>query len=447
MKIYGLIIGVLLIAAGAVYGLGPHELAVLYNADDPESVLLAETYARLRSVPEANLVPLSLGTPEQTVSPEFFQQSIWQPANARLASNGVAGHILAWAYSCGFPTRIATEPVVSITGYTFVRANLPEAGLVNDGLWRSPLFIGPEPPAGNILFAKSLHSYRRWLGSEMPLPAIILAHSGAHGLTMAEAFVLFERSAGADASRPAGTIYLLKSDDVRSTCRHWQFAHIERHLRRAGVDLYIGSDMPADGAQIAGLMMGAADVRINPSWRFLPGAYAEHLTSHAGNFTYRDQTKLTAWLRAGASASSGTVVEPLSNWRKFPSAAIFCAYVDGCTFVESIYQAVRSPLQLLVSGDPLAAPWKVSAGVELSGVPAAADAVFDAVLKVSGDKAVAFTEGLFLLNGRPFAQGMSCRIDPAELEPGNYTLRGIARYPGLVMQQVFAEKVFVVTAR
>lgn len=445
MKIYRLILVIQLFIGAVVFGIGPHELALLYNADDPDSTRLAEEYARLRQVPESNLVPLELGKTEQTISPDYFVQNIWRPANAILVTNGVDGHILVWAYSCGFPTRIATDPVVSITGYTFVRTNLPEAGLVNDGLWRSPLFIGPEPPAGNILFPKSLHSYRRWLGSEMPLPSVMLAHTGAHGLTIEAALAVLKQSAAADASRPSGTIYLLKSDDVRSTCRHWQFELIQRHMRRSGIDLYIGRDIPPDGARIAGLMMGAADVRINKSWQFLPGAYAEHLTSHAGDFTHGGQTKLTAWLRAGASASSGTVIEPLSNWRKFPSAAIFSAYVDGCTLVESIYQSVRSPLQLLVVGDPLAAPWKIKPQVVLSGVPANAQSVFDVSIKIDGEQADSFTEGIFLLNGRPYARGMSCRIDPAELETGVYRLRGIARYQGLIMQQVFLEQEFTVS--
>ena len=42
----------------------------------------------------------------------------------------------------------------------------------------------------------------------------------------------------------------------------------------------------------------------------------------------------------------------------------------GCTLIESLYQAVRCPLQLLPVGEPLASPWRREFGLRLAGTPA-----------------------------------------------------------------------------
>ena len=91
----------------------------------------------------------------------------------------------------------------------------------------------------------------------------------------------------------------------------------------------------------------------------------EHLTSESAKFTSASQTKLTAWLNAGVTASAGTVSEPYANWKKFPSAFYFCHYITGCTVIESFYQSVSSPLQVLFVGEPLAAPWAPRGKVEI----------------------------------------------------------------------------------
>jgi hypothetical protein len=47
------------------------------------------------------------------------------------------------------------------------------------------------------------------------------------------------------------------------------------------------------------------------------------------------------------------VTEPYSNWVKFPHARFFVYYNSGCSAMESFYQAVFSPMQILLLGDPL----------------------------------------------------------------------------------------------
>jgi uncharacterized protein (TIGR03790 family) len=71
----------------------------------------------------------------------------------------------------------------------------------------------------------------------------------------------------------------------------------------------------------------------------------------------------TAWLKAGATGSYGTVEEPCNYLEKFPVASVMSArYAAGETLIEAYWKSVRWPGQGLFVGDPLARPWAGSGG-------------------------------------------------------------------------------------
>jgi len=194
---------------------------------------------------------------------------------------------------------------------------------------------------------------------------------------------------------------------------------------------------------LLGLMMGAASVSWNDTYSFLPGAMADHLTSLAGAFDHPAQTKMTDWIRAGATATAGTVAEPYSLWAKFPSARFFVHYAAGCTMLESFYQSLRCPLQILLLGDPLAAPYADRAELRLTGWPVSpASGVFRLRAEVTDSSGAFFHDFLFLLDGKLVSTGSFCDLDSERLAAGQHRLRCIARSTGLVRHQVSVEKVF-----
>ncbi len=69
-----------------------------------------------------------------------------------------------------------------------------------------------------------------------------------------------------------------------------------------------------------------------------------------------------------ATATAGTVVEPYSNPDKFASARFYYYYASGCTMLESFYQSISCPLQILLLGDPLARPYWIPFELKLLGV-------------------------------------------------------------------------------
>ncbi len=216
-----------------------------------------------------------------------------------------------------------------------------------------------------------------WMPTGQPVPfpqglryllSASLAYTSGRGMSVSSAIAGLARSAKVDGTRPAGTIYFLENDDIRSTTREWGFRRATEKLREVGVTAKVEKGiLPANKPDVMGLTMGAADF----SWaqsgsNILPGAICDHLTSCGGMLHEGDpQTPLTEFLRNGAAGASGTVHEPYAIQAKFPNAFAHYHYAQGCTLAEAFYQSVAGPYQLLIVGDALCNPWKKRLDVNL----------------------------------------------------------------------------------
>ncbi|MEI6234714.1 MAG: tetratricopeptide repeat protein [Planctomycetota bacterium] len=203
------------------------------------------------------------------------------------------------------------------------------------------------------------------------LLSTMLAVTSGRGTSVPEALHDLHRSVEADCTRPAGTIYYMVNGDVRSKTRRWAFTSAVKQLNAAGVKAEIlEGKLPQKKSDVMGAMVGIADFDFAASGStILPGAICEHLTSCGGELAqHRSQTECTAFMRFGASGTSGAVQEPFALQQKFPTPFIHLHYARGCTLAESFYQSVSGPYQLIVVGDPLCAPWKSREFAFLFGV-------------------------------------------------------------------------------
>jgi hypothetical protein len=215
------------------------------------------------------------------------------------------------------------------------------------------------------------------------------------------------RSVAADGTRPAGTVYFMLNDDVRSTAREWAVHGAAAQVRAGGVGAEVETGvLPQRKADVAGAFVGATSFDWQASGStILPGAICEHLTSFGGMFEESaGQTPLSEFIRYGAAGACGTVCEPFAIQAKFPQAFVQAYYTAGYTLAESLYLSVTGPYQLLVVGDALCAPWIQRGAATLSGMQPGQRA--DGVQRLqfeAGDARPAVAEVTWFVDGQRFA--------------------------------------------
>jgi hypothetical protein len=392
-------------------------------------------------------VPTTGGVVVAEITADAFTRCIWEPATRAMAERRIEDHVLAWIYSVGFPIRIAGNPPLSIQGLTFLRNRAPDSRAVQDGTYASPLFAGPDGPGQPAFGPQTFDVHRNWMGEDMPLPSMMLGYLGDLGNSEAEIVRCLERGVAADGTMPSGTVYFIVSDDVRSRSRAWQFPMAAAELTVLGIRAAVTNSLPGAGPSVLGVMMGTASVDPR-GLMWVPGGIGEHLTSMAGILDVPGQTKLSAWIRSGATASAGTVTEPLSIWSKFPNARVFAHLRGGGTLIEALHEAIRCPLQILLVGEPLAAPWAERIRLDVQGLPETPLAAPTVVRVVPGSgRRTAALKYLFLVDGVRVAgpeRRAEATLVPAGLAPGSHTLRIVAYGAGPVRAQSYVERTFAV---
>ncbi|NLB69488.1 MAG: TIGR03790 family protein [Lentisphaerae bacterium] len=427
------------------FALGPHEIALVVNEDSIESILLADVYKRLRSIPDRNIIRVSLpkavydGTGTD-ISPENFTEYIWKPVMRRIDDTGMRAQILACVYSCGFPTRVTTTPAMSLTGLTFLRNKIPDHGLIEQGRYVSDLFAGPTTADAVARPSAAFDVLRNKLLDLMPFPAMMLAFIGDRGMTVGEAIASLEKTAAMDSTQPTGTFFFAVNNDVRSTCRHWEYAGAARVINSyEGQVAVVSTNMPSkENFPLAGFMTGAQHVPVR-SLEMLPGAYGDNLTSWGADFERAAHTKVTDWFKTGV-ISSGTVVEPYAIWTKFANAFIFVHYLNGCTAYESIFKSVSCPLQILPLGDPLCNPWapKITPVIESSS--GALSGLADLSASVENENPKVFLRFNWLVDGVNVASGRNFVWDTKGVDDGRHRVRVVVKHQlESVRHQAFAE--------
>jgi uncharacterized protein (TIGR03790 family) len=323
----------------------PAELALIVNDQDPQSVAVAATYQKRRSIPAANIVHLSFPAGQEHLSPAEFKR-LKSKVDTVLGAN-----IQAIALSFSRPYRVGCMSITSAFGLGYDDAFCRQR--------QAPLGCR-QPHLSRYFNSDSLLPWTD-LGIR---PTMMLA-----GENTKEAIAVIERGIRAKESFPKAMGYLVSTtDDARSTrsaafevlardwpsSNGWQIEHINNRGNQAS------SDTLRDRTDVLFYFTGLTQVPDVNTNRYLPGAIADHLTSLGGVLSGSRQMSILKWLQAGVTASYGTVVEPCNFPEKFPDPAILIPnYFRGQTAVEAYWKSVASPQEGLFVGDPLAKPMGV----------------------------------------------------------------------------------------
>lgn len=373
----------LLIAALAVpawAGGGPESVAIVANPRSWASLTVANHYASLRQIPEANILYIDWPYPTDKIDAETFRQALLSPAFGVLRQRGILDQIDYVIYSSDFPWSIdfardlgstklpeQMKPVGSLTSMTYAANQLLQKDYHFIGLGGNNYMRRAAADAADV----ASRGFRSWYGfnsegklieggGERYVLSTMLGITSGYGNSVDEVLYYLRRSTLADGTKPTGTIYFCQTGDPhRSGPREKGFPAAVAALAKLGVKAQIVTGkLPAGKSDVQGLMTGTRDFDWKSSKStILPGAICENFTSYGGIFTVIDQTRLSEFLKYGAAGASGTVIEPYSIAYKFPAPFIQVHYARGCTLAESFYQSVSCPYQLLVVGDPLCRPW------------------------------------------------------------------------------------------
>jgi len=351
-----LLLSLLVSLATNALALAPHEILLLVNENSPESLAVANHYIDARKIPDRNVIYLDVPRADKWLTPEEYTESIEQPVLKATIERGLVGQALAWVYSAGFPFKVASKPLsVSITALPMLRGQeIPKQGIIKGGSWRSPIFSGPSSPGGKRGESISLIRLAPILTTNMPPVCISLGYTGERGVTTDEITAMVDRSVISDYRKPDAPVILSTNQTIRSKCRSWIFKTEPENIRKAGRTVEVGHNLYKGSF---GGYMGGATAIDTTQLKLSGGAIAEHLTSFGAAFDQKAQMKCSAWIRAGASATAGTVEEPYALWTKFLHARVFEHQANGCTALESMALATCSPLQTYFMGDPLSRPF------------------------------------------------------------------------------------------
>jgi uncharacterized protein (TIGR03790 family) len=453
-------------------GGGPENVLLVVNSKSWQSRTVANHFAALRKIPDGNVLAIPWKGPlNKEASLQDFRKEILAPILNAVASRGLAGQIDYVVYSCDFPeaidfsadTRGQTlgkpydKMVASINGLTYfyqkaIRGDLNLISLRSNQYMRR---------ADGVARDDRARGFRSWHGwgvggatddsGDRYMLSMMLGATTVRGNKLEEIISYLQRSAAADGTRPSGAIYYVANDNVRSKTRQFsaggasvdKFNAAVAQLQSSGVRAEkIDGKIPVGRIDVAGAMVGTASFDWSASRsHILPGAICEHLTSFGGILRRGSgQTPLSEWLRHGAAASSGTVVEPYAIQDKFPHPMIQVYYAQGCSAAEAFYQSVFGPYQLLIVGDPLCQPWAEIPDVTVDGVAAGGKISGEIVLHPSarfrrGDRAKRFE---LFVDGRRFAKcrpGGDLKIDSRLFPDGYHELRVVAIGDSLIETQ------------
>jgi uncharacterized protein (TIGR03790 family) len=391
MNYFGTRLVLLLLAtAPLLVRAGGDEVVVIYNNRMPGSKLVADHYAQMRQVPEAQVYGFDLPITEEMTRAEFGD-ALQFPLASRLvvdklwrfgsvtnaATNGQPKRVenrvveskIRYAVLCyGVPLKIAPDPNLREPGRENVRPELlrNEAAVDSELAWL-PLLKMNIPLSGPL---------PNWVYGATNMALLhptngILLVARLDGPTVEVARGLVDKALAAERDGLWGRTYFDARGLDKTNSYFWGDEWIlgaGEICRELGFETTVDKNpatFPADFpmSQIA-IYCGWYDENVSgpfalPKVEFMPGAFAYHLhSSSAATLRSTNQFWVGPLLAKGATCTMGCVYEPYLSCT--PNVAVFLARLiaGGFTFGEAAWAA--QPVlswQTTVVGDPLYRPF------------------------------------------------------------------------------------------
>ena len=318
--------------------LGPENIGLIVNDQDPHSIAVGEYYQAKRNIPEENVVNISFAP-----GSKFLYSWDFEPI--RDAVNAAFGpEIQALAITWTETYKVECMSITSAfafgfdaTKYCSTPCETTESTNYYNSDSHAPL---------------TDHGFR---------PAMVLA-----GIDVNNVVDLIDRAVSAEHTYPTGKGYLMRTTDSARSVRWYDLMGIVSRWSSEILDLeYIdnsggsGSNFISDESDVLFYFTGLTSVPDLDTLEFVPGAVADHLTSYGGALYHSGgQMSILRFLEEGACGSYGTVSEPCNYTQKFPKVSVFLEqYYKGETLIEAYWKSVQMPGEGIFVGDPLTRPY------------------------------------------------------------------------------------------
>ncbi|MBK8815729.1 MAG: TIGR03790 family protein [Methylococcaceae bacterium] len=307
----------------------PKDIAIIVNDNDSLSVAISRYYQTKRAIPDEQIIHVRFKTGTRVLTESEFKK-IKQHVDEHTPSH-VQGYVLTWLA----PFRVDCMSVTTAFAAGFDKAFCAKGCQKTR---HSPYFDS---------ISRRPYDDFGWR------PTMILA---GEGFTAAKQ--LIDRGVAADHTEPKGSAYLLKTTDTARSSRAVFFPETVAKFKDVFSMNFLEKNSIESKQDVMFYFTGLPRVQKIATNRFLPGAVADHLTSGGGILIDSYQMSILEWIKAGATASYGAVIEPCNFPEKFPDPAVLMDYyLKGNSLIESYWKSVEEPGQGVFVGEPLAAPF------------------------------------------------------------------------------------------
>jgi uncharacterized protein (TIGR03790 family) len=347
-------------AANSLAGGSGLNVVVVVNQNSSNSVQLGNYYCEQRNIPPQNFLRINWPGTNTEWALSDYTNVLLNPLLAMLAGRQLTNQIDYVVLSMDIPYRV-------------------NAGTNGENSTTSTLFYGfmadtrsvntcPLAPGSSNRYAGSESIFRLTPPISGASNYFLVTMITSTSLALAENVI--NQGVLSDGTFPTQPVVLSKSIQPGYNSRYVEFDNAIFNARLRGnyaIQRTNGTDPPT--GPLLGSQTGAYGFNVDPN-NFVPGAMADNLNSFGG-MLFEDtsgETTLLSYLTAGATGSFGTVIEPCSYTQKFPDSQNYFYQARGFSLAECYYQSVTNPYQGLVVGEPLAAPFALTATGDWNGL-------------------------------------------------------------------------------
>ena len=311
-------------------GLGPAQLAIVINDDDPNSVAVGAYYRKVRDIPKANVVHVNIPNRPQRLDAAQF--AILKKNIDRQLGDGIQAVLMIWTA----PYAVACNAITSAYTMGF-----------DAGQCTRTCDAGRPSKYFNSAATQPYTEHGMRLSMLLPTESV------------QQAKALIDRGVAAGFRVVPATAYFMVTSEAARNARVRFYPPPARLASKKIATKVVKADVLEGVDDIILYQTGMRHVGKLDTLGFRPGALADHLTSLGGDLLGQSQMSSLRWLEAGATASYGTVSEPCNHWQKFPHPTILLKhYVGGASAIEAYWKSVAWPTQGLFIGEPLARPYR-----------------------------------------------------------------------------------------